>query len=121
MDQIDGKILYSKCIFNFDKKDNETYIYRNPYVFGKDLYELGKGETIQEHYKKFLEEPGKEFLGIRKVKEDGTLENKFSWFTRLEIFNEAEQLASGLKNLNLSNSLTEKNRKYSFMGIFAKN
>lgn len=73
-------------------------------------------------YKKFLEQPEKQFIGERKVTPYGNLDKKFTWYSRREIFDEAERLASGIRNMNLVKPIKEwNNMELTFIGIFSKN
>lgn len=73
-------------------------------------------------FKKRLETPNSKFLGVRKSKENGELEKKFTWYTTKEIFDRSEAFGSGLIKMNLVEPINEwNNKEFKFLGVYSKN
>ena len=113
--------MYAKKINNKDKQENETSIYVHPLVENKDWSEFYKPKTIHDNFKNLLEDPEFQLLGYRK-RENGKLAKKFTFLSVREIFEKAEAIGSGLKNLGLINEICEWNdMNFKFMGMYGKN
>ena len=114
--------MYAVPTNNSDRKDNETSIYRHPDFVNKNYQDTVQFKTIHEMYKKRLENLNSKFLGVRKMKDNGELEKKFTWYTTKEIFDRSEAFGSGLIKMNLVEPINEWNDKeFKFLGIYSKN
>ena len=116
------KLTYSVNTGNQDKKPNETNIYRNPLSKDCSLESTLKLNTMQQLYKKVLQEPQNRCLGKRRLRPDGKRDEEFSWYTSKDVFSTAERFGSGLINLKLVNSINEwQNLELSNVGFYSIN
>ena len=117
-------VNYAIPIYNEDRKENETFIYRSPDFanIGPDNYEM-EFATLHELYNKyFSENPHDNAMGHRLNNEDGTLANVFTWLSKTEIKERCEELASGMVNLDLFNTNKEWNGfEMKMIAIYSKN
>ena len=98
-------VNYAIPIYNEDKKDNETFIYRAPEFANVDpMNKELEFRTLHELYNKYFSEyPNDDAFGHRLKNEDGSLANVFTWLSKTEVKEQCNELASGMVNLNLAN------------------
>ena len=117
-------IIYALSIDNKDKKDNESHIYRAPESLELDLnnYPL-EFKTLHDAYRStFNENPDAECMGYRQRNPDGSLQNCYTWLSKAEIKNAAEEIGSGLVSLGLYNQNNEwDGRSMKMAAIYSKN
>jgi long-chain acyl-CoA synthetase len=119
--QIDN-FKYCYPINNHDRKENETFIYRNQLTIGKNWEEMYSIKTLHLIYKTLLETPDLEILGYRKKNNKNELEKKFSFLKIHEVFEKAEAIGSGLINMNLVDESRDwKNINFKFIGMYSIN
>ncbi len=110
--------MYNVSIKNKDKKDNESFIFRNQNSIGNDLFvENPDFPTIHHLYKKILHKGDLPFLGTRYDR-DGTLTNSFTFRTYKEVFRMAEEFGSALDKYVKVN---DKSLNLKFVSIHSKN
>lgn len=118
------EINYAIPIDNPDRKKNETSIYRNPDTVNVDPkdYQMEFG-TIHDIYKKtFKDKLDDNCIGLRLKNPDGTLQNIYTWHSKKEIKNMAEELASGFMSMNLYNVNEEwEGRHMKLVSVYSKN
>lgn len=120
--EIEGKLTYSVPVT--EAKSGETAVYRAATHKDVLLTELGPGlNTSQAIFLSNIEKnPKNNFLGSRPRKEDGTLEEKYTWETYEEVHEIATALGSGMVNLGLTQEKAQyKNYKIKFISIYAMN
>ncbi len=117
-----GKITYCVPISNKDKKDNETSVYRTVKFKDRSWYDSLEMKTLQDVYKKILENPNNKMLGYRKKLNDTEFKKSYTWITVKECFRQAEEIGSGLVIKNFAKENVEWNNKpFKFVGIWSKN
>ena len=106
-----------------EKKPNETRVYRHQNSMGIDLWAETANNTLQDTYTtRFVHNAEKKGFGYRKVKSDGTREEKITYITNGELLEEAEKIGSGMISLESAPEVKEwNNLSLCCAGIYAKN
>ena len=100
------QVQYSLPMPGTGDKPGETAIYRNPKTVDGLISTLPGAKTLKDLWlRNFENRPNEEFLGHRKPKGDGTLENTYTWETFAEVEEKAKNLGSGLLNLDMTNTI----------------
>ena len=118
------EINYSLPINNPDRKEDETFIYRNPDYVNIDPREVKlEFDSIHAIYEKaFSSSSDAPCIGYRARNFDGSLQNIFTWYTKQEVKQMAEELGSGFIRLNLANSYDEwEGKSLNLVAIYSKN
>lgn len=80
-----------------------------------------QGLTLQDGYKKRLEQPQQNCIGERLLKE-GKLDNFYTWYSNSQIIQKAEYIGSGLVNMDLVPEINEwRNYSLKCIGVYSKN
>ncbi|CAD8136283.1 unnamed protein product [Paramecium octaurelia] len=104
-----------------EKKDGESHVYRNPNNTQKLLDNFEGETTVQGIFLRSCRKfPNNRCLGKQVV--TGENSRHYVYKTYLEVRNVAEQLGSGIKNLNLiPNPVMYEGQELRMIGIFSKN
>lgn len=115
---------YNTPVNNPDRAKNETSIFRNPDMIGKNLETEVNPKPIQEYFRERFEKyPNDQGFGRRIYdKATKTYTNNVEWMTNAQFREKAEQIGSGLLTMGLVPITSEVNKQpIRFAGIYAKN
>ena len=119
------EIDYAIPINNPDRKPNETYIYRNPDCVNVDPKDFKlEYSSIHDIYKNtfLFDNLNAPCIGYRAKNPDGSLQNVYTWYSKKEVKQMAEEVGSGFMKMNLYNVNEEwEGRKMKFAAVYSKN